>query len=73
MKTEHNLLAVALLGTLAFTSCNKKGDAISSAEQADKKAGIAAPSIEETKAIAEDGFIYGLPILIAALLSELIN
>ena len=47
----------------AFTGCDKKGDAISSAEQADKEAGIAAPGIEETKAIAEEGFIYGLPIV----------
>src|SRR5450755_1967483 len=38
-------------------------DAISSAEQADKKAGIAAPGIAETKAIAEEAFIYGLPLV----------
>jgi hypothetical protein len=31
--------------------------------QADKKAGIEAPGIAETKAIAEEGFIYGLPIV----------
>jgi hypothetical protein len=45
------------------TGGDKKGDAISAAEQADKKAGIAAPGIAETKAIAEEGFIYGLPIV----------
>jgi len=39
------------------------GDAIHTAEQADKSAGVPAPSIEETKAIAEEGFIYGLPIV----------
>ncbi|WP_073616900.1 DUF1254 domain-containing protein [Desulfopila aestuarii] len=33
------------------------------AEKADKIAGIAVPSISETKAIAEEGFIYGLPIV----------
>jgi hypothetical protein len=48
---------------LAFTACEKKNDAISEAEKADKKEGIAAPSIEEVKAIAEEGFIYGLPLV----------
>ncbi len=56
------LLASAITITL-LAGCNKKGDAISGAEQADNKAGISAPGIEETKAIAEEGFIYGLPIV----------
>ena len=56
------LLASAITITL-LAGCNKKGDAISAAEQADKKAGINPPGIEETKAIAEKGFIYGLPIV----------
>jgi hypothetical protein len=51
------------LAIILLNACEKKGDAISTAEQADKKAGIAAPGIEETKAIAEEGFIYGLPIV----------
>ncbi len=46
-----------------LAGCDKKGDPISAAEQADKKAGIAAPSVAETKAIAEEAFIYGLPIV----------
>lgn len=54
----------AVLTTAALTGCGeKKGDPISAADQADKKAGVAAPGIEETKAIAEEGFIYGLPIV----------
>ena len=64
--TKHRIVLMALAGaitTLAITSCGKKGDAINTAEKADKEAGITAPSIEETKAIAEEGFIYGLPIV----------
>ena len=38
-------------------------DAISLGEQVDKASGISAPGIVETKAIAEEGFIYGLPIV----------
>jgi hypothetical protein len=48
---------------LQLAGCEKKDDPISAAEQADKKASITAPSIAETKAIAEEGFIYGLPIV----------
>ena len=58
------LVAAALaIFSAGFVGCDKKNDAISSAEQADKVKGIAAPGIEETKAIAEEGFIYGLPIV----------
>ncbi len=46
-----------------LTGCATKGDPITAAGQADKKAGISAPGIAETKAIAEDAFIYGLPIV----------
>ena len=45
---------------LALSSCEKKSDPIT---QAAKNADIAAPGIEETKAIAEEAFIYGLPIV----------
>ncbi len=58
------MLALAgALAVLALTGCNKANDPISSAEQADTSSGIAAPGIEETKAIAEEGFIYGLPLV----------
>jgi len=56
----------ALCGALAvliLTGCNTPGDAISAARQADMKSGVTAPGIAETKAIAEEGFIYGLPIV----------
>jgi hypothetical protein len=46
-----------------FTGCATKGDPINAAGQADKKAGISGPGIAETKAIAEEAFIYGLPIV----------
>src|SRR3984893_9919024 len=50
-----NALASALLCILAamfVSGCEKKN-----------AGGVAAPSLEETKAIAEEGFIYGLPIV----------
>ena len=63
MKTfRAGTLSVAILGTLVatlFFGCARKNDAISKAEKTD----ATKPSIAETKAIAEEGFIYGLPIV----------
>jgi hypothetical protein len=50
--------ACAILLAL-ITSCLASNDAISNAEVANKNK----PGIAETKAIAEEGFIYGLPIV----------
>src|ERR1700690_2515711 len=63
MKKSISLLANTGLGialaTTLFTGCATKNDAISQAEKNEKTA----PGIAETKAIAEAGFIYGLPIV----------
>jgi hypothetical protein len=56
-------LVLGIIATTSLTSCDKKSDPVSAAQQADKKVGIAAPGITETKAIAEEAFIYGLPIV----------
>ena len=61
MKTQA--IVAAAFVAIALTGCEKKGDAITAAEQADKKTSIAAPGIAETKAITEEGFIYGLPLV----------
>ncbi len=56
--TLCSVIVIALLN-----GCSTKIDAISTAEKADKIAGTAVPTISETKTIAEEGFIYGLPIV----------
>jgi hypothetical protein len=57
-------LAVFLgAATLLAPGCGKTDDPIAQAEKKDAAKGIAAPGIAETKAIAEEGFIYGLPIV----------
>jgi hypothetical protein len=53
------LIAAAVL----VAGCGKKDDSVSRAEKTNAAKGVAAPSIAETKAIAEEGFIYGLPIV----------
>ena len=59
---KHALLngMMAIAFTASFlTGCSTKKDAVSQAEKTEKDR----PSIAETKAIAEEGFIYGLPIV----------
>ncbi len=57
-------LAFLLIAATALAAgCGKKDDAVAQAEKKDVAKGIAAPGIAETKAIAEEGFIYGLPIV----------
>jgi hypothetical protein len=53
----------SVITLMMLVGCNKADDAVSVAEQADKAAGVSAPGIAETKDIAEEGFIYGLPIV----------
>ena len=59
---KRSLLSVALALVLALSfiaGCEKKDDAVSKAEKTEKDR----PGIAEVKAIAEEGFIYGLPIV----------
>src|SRR2546430_3622366 len=58
MKTTRklNLLAVALVSALAFTSAR-------AVDLTPADSSAVALTKEETKAIAEEGFIYGLPIV----------
>jgi hypothetical protein len=60
------LIGGALFGAALaslLVGCEKKADPVAAAASAERKAGVPAPGIAETKAIAEEGFIYGLPIV----------
>lgn len=54
----NGMMAIAFT-TSFLTGCSTKNDAVSQAEKTEKDR----PSVSETKAIAEDGFVYGLPIV----------
>jgi hypothetical protein len=54
--------AVAI-SALLISGCSHKNDAISQAEKKDAINDVAVPSLAETKAIAEEGFVFGLPIV----------
>ncbi|KLU04584.1 hypothetical protein RISK_003638 [Rhodopirellula islandica] len=67
MKTTHQrfalFLIVGFVTALTLPACDQPGDPITEAASADGQAGINMPSFEETRAIAEEGFIYGLPLV----------
>ena len=52
-----------LVGMTPISFAQAQSDAIAALERADKSAGVTAPSLAETRAIAEEGFVYGLPIV----------
>ena len=56
-------IAAGLLASALTLGCGRQDDPIAQAEQRGVAKGVAAPGIAETRAIAEEGFIYGLPIV----------
>ena len=58
----HWMFVLACTAALAL-GCDRKNDAITEAAKHDAAVGVAAPGIVEIKAIAEEGFIYGLPLV----------
>ena len=63
MKRKLRLAASGLSLCLIFAGCGGKNDAINQAGKQDAINGVPVPSLAETKAIAQDGFIFGLPIV----------
>jgi hypothetical protein len=66
MNTRNaNAIRSAMICALAVslvTGC-KRNDPVTQAEKQDKINGVAVPGIEETKQIAQEGFVYGLPLV----------
>lgn len=64
-KMEKIFLGVPVftIGLFLVAGCGGKNDAINQAEKMDAVNGVPVPSIAETKDIAEQGFIYGLPLV----------
>src|SRR5512142_1366325 len=61
-RSVRNGFILAVVTLLGAAGCGKN-DTVTRAEKADKASGVPAPGIEEVKKIAEDGLVYGLPIV----------
>ncbi len=62
MRTITRTLALALVAATLVVGCGKKEDPVAQATKRDAATGVPAPGLAEVKAIAEEGFIYGLPL-----------
>lgn len=69
MKMQKRVLVLGFLsGALVLSSlagCNKPADPATQAAKADATAATPAPDLAETKAIAEQAYIYGFPMIAA--------
>jgi hypothetical protein len=61
--TTRYLQWAAFAAVVLIAGCSKPADPIAQADKKDLAAGVPAPSIEDTKAIAKEAFIYGLPLV----------
>ena len=59
----QSILTWAVATAFLLAGCASKNDPVTQAASADAAKGIPAPSLAETKAIAEEAFIYGLPLV----------
>jgi hypothetical protein len=67
-RQRRALVSGALCGTIvavALAGCGKQDDAVTQAAKKDAVAGVPAPGIAEVKAIAEEAYIYGFPMIAA--------
>ena len=53
----------ALAAAALLSGCAKQGDAVSQAKENDMAAGVPTPTIAETKAIAEEAYVYAFPMI----------
>jgi hypothetical protein len=59
------IVALCLAAAVLVTGCGKKEDPVAQAARKDVAAGVPAPGIAETKAIAEEAYVYGFPMIAA--------
>ncbi len=57
------IAACIVAAATLFAGCGKKDDPVAQAQTQDVAKGVAAPDIAQVKAIAEEAFIYGLPLV----------
>jgi hypothetical protein len=61
--TSKYLKWAAFAAVTLIVGCAKPADPVSQAEKKDAASGVPAPSLADTKAIAQEGFVWGLPLV----------
>ncbi len=63
MRTTLKLVVLATVAAALLGGCGKTEEPVAQAPKQEAAKGVPAPSVAEVKAIAEEGFVYGLPIV----------
>src|SRR5277367_463518 len=63
MISKFRAIFSALMLCTVLAGCSHSGDAISQADKQDAINGVPVPNLRDTKAIAQEGFTFGLPIV----------
>lgn len=63
MRTALKVVVCGIVAAALLGGCGKKDDPIAQEAKQEAAKGVPAPSIAEVKAIAEEGFVYGLPVV----------
>jgi len=63
MRHALRIVVLGLAAAALVAGCGKKEDPVAQAAKQEAVKGVPAPGIAEVKAIAEEGFIYGLPLV----------
>ena len=63
MSTMTRSLAMTLVAAALVAGCGKQDEPVAQAARQDEAKGVPAPGIAEVKAIAEEGFVFGLPLV----------
>jgi hypothetical protein len=63
LNAANVVISAIAFSAVVLAGCGKQDDAVTQVAKKDAAAGIPAPGIAEVKAIAEEGFVYGLPIV----------
>jgi len=63
MRTLTRTLALAFIAVTLMAGCGKREDPVAQAAKQDAATGVPAPGLAEVKTIAEEGFVYALPLV----------
>jgi hypothetical protein len=63
MRNAFRLVGLGIVAAALLAGCGKKEDPVAQAAKQEAAKGVPAPGIAEVKAIAEEAFIYGLPLV----------
>ena len=63
MRITLKIVALGIIAAALLGGCGKKEEPVAQMPKQESAKGVPAPTVAEVKAVAEEGFVYGLPIV----------